>query len=417
MAKKTAKKSSGGMRVLLTVGSFTTGNVTARGDVHPHHQQNSLMKLIKIILNALLIALPLTASAQLGTWSTNNIANVPQSYADGAAAVLNGKIYAMGGGTYSCGTYTNLQVYNLTNNTWTTLLGMRTRRYEFGAAELNGLIYAVGGNPGCGNAAGLTVVEAYDPVSNTWSNRASLPTGGYGAAVARANGKIYFIGGSLNPTTVYAYNPTNDSWATKAPFLTNNAFCGVAVVNSIIYLIGGSLVGASANVYAYNPVTDSWTAKASMPTPRYDPAVGVIDGIIYVAGGVNTSGQRPRAVEAYNPQTDSWSTNTPLPFPILGASGAVVNGKLYVIGGYDTNNNTLATVEVFTPPPAGPVLNIAAVGSQSVLYWPASATNFILESTTNLSSPNWLTASDAVPVIAVIVSNQVPARYFRLKAQ
>lgn len=61
-----------------------------------------------------------------------------------------------------------------------------------------------------------------------------------------------------------------------------------------------------------------------------------------------------------------------------------------------------------------PTLNIASSGSQSVLFWPASGTNYILQSTTNLASPNWTTATDAVPVIAFTVTNTSPARFFRL---
>jgi len=63
-------------------------------------------------------------------------------------------------------------------------------------------------------------------------------------------------------------------------------------------------------------------------------------------------------------------------------------------------------------------LTIAAAGNESVLFWPASlGTNFILQSTTNLISPNWVTASDAVPVISFIVTNTSPTRFFRLQSQ
>jgi len=64
-----------------------------------------------------------------------------------------------------------------------------------------------------------------------------------------------------------------------------------------------------------------------------------------------------------------------------------------------------------------PSLNIAPFGNQSVLFWPAWATNYVLKSTTNLSSPNWVTVSDAVPVIAFTVTNTLPARFFRLQQQ
>jgi hypothetical protein len=65
-----------------------------------------------------------------------------------------------------------------------------------------------------------------------------------------------------------------------------------------------------------------------------------------------------------------------------------------------------------------PALSLATAGNQSVLFWPASAgTNYVLQSTTNLASPNWVTAGDAVPVIAVTVTNTSPARFFRLQSQ
>jgi formylglycine-generating enzyme required for sulfatase activity len=60
-------------------------------------------------------------------------------------------------------------------------------------------------------------------------------------------------------------------------------------------------------------------------------------------------------------------------------------------------------------------LGIAPVaGRQSLLYWPVSTTNYVLQTTTNLASPNWVTASNAVTVNAATVTNSAPAGYFRL---
>jgi formylglycine-generating enzyme required for sulfatase activity len=56
-----------------------------------------------------------------------------------------------------------------------------------------------------------------------------------------------------------------------------------------------------------------------------------------------------------------------------------------------------------------------AAGGQSVLYWPTSSTmNYVLQMTTNLGSPNWVTATNAVTVNAVMVTNSAPSGYFRL---
>jgi formylglycine-generating enzyme required for sulfatase activity len=56
-----------------------------------------------------------------------------------------------------------------------------------------------------------------------------------------------------------------------------------------------------------------------------------------------------------------------------------------------------------------------APGGQSLLYWPTSnTTNYVLQTTTNVASPNWVTASNAVTVNAATVTNSAPSGYFRL---
>jgi hypothetical protein len=71
----------------------------------------------------------------------------------------------------------------------------------------------------------------------------------------------------------------------------------------------------------------------------------------------------------------------------------------------------------YANPSPGPTLNIASAGNQSVLYWSASATNYVLQTTTNLSSPNWVTVTNGAPIIGLALTNTLPAAYFRLEQQ
>ncbi len=74
----------------------------------------------------------------------------------------------------------------------------------------------------------------------------------------------------------------------------------------------------------------------------------------------------------------------------------------------------LAVIAGAHPVPAQPTLSIATAGNQAVLFWPASAADYILQSTTNLATPIWVAANDATPVAAFTVANTSPARFFRL---
>jgi sugar lactone lactonase YvrE len=67
----------------------------------------------------------------------------------------------------------------------------------------------------------------------------------------------------------------------------------------------------------------------------------------------------------------------------------------------------------FQPPT--PQLNIAPAGDQIALFWPAWATNFVLESTADLSSTNWTAVTNGTPIIGVMVTNTSPALFFRLR--
>ena len=81
----------------------------------------------------------------------------------------------------------------------------------------------------------------------------------------------------------------------------------------------------------------------------------------------------------------------------------------------------LALLAGVQPVLAQPALGIVPTNNQVILFWPGSThgTNGVLQSATDLVSPNWLPATDAFPVaygsqIAVAVTNAAAARFFRL---
>jgi uncharacterized repeat protein (TIGR03803 family) len=117
-------------------------------------------------------------------------------------------------------------------------------------------------------------------------------------------------------------------------------------------------------------------------------------------------------------QITTHGTLTPLYSFTDGRDGADPLASLALAGGGNLYGTTDgggdgdgAVFELVLSPPA---LNILSDGRQSVLSWPAWASNYILQSTTNLASPHWATISNAVPGMAVTVTNSLPAQYFRL---
>ncbi len=275
-----------------------------------------------------------------------------------SSGVVNGKIYAIGGYTGSYSTSTSnivgtAEEYDPATNTWATKTSMPTARKGLAAAVVNGKIYAIGGSGNCaGNCAGSTV-EEYDPATDTWAMKAPMPTprGGTGAVV---NGKIYVIGGYMM-NTVEEYDPIANTWATKASMPTAREGLTSAVVNGKIYAIGGGQRDINNNIIelatveVYDSVLDTWLPKAPMPTARDGLTSQVVNGKIYAIGGFN--GTPLSMTEVYDPVANTWSSisaNYSMPTPRNQFASEVVNGIIYSIGGYGTTS--LTTVEAFTPP-------------------------------------------------------------------
>jgi N-acetylneuraminic acid mutarotase len=283
-----------------------------------------------------------------------------------SAAVVDDKIYVIGGAGADNLPLASVEVYDPTTGTWGECASMPTARAGFGASAVGGTIYAVGGT-----TMGLdkiAVVEAYDPATDTWTRKADMPTPRQALSVIAADGKVYAIGGggldrpddgweSVDPTmaatdfsTVEVYDPETDTWATGADMPTPRPAMTASAVGGKIYTFGGVVRRGGVDVTlsrveVYDTATNSWASATDLPTPRFFPASGVIDGRIYVVGGTASHGSASSqaelmrlrtplsVVEVYDPGSGRWTTKAELASPSGWLSASVVDGKLYVVGG------------------------------------------------------------------------------------
>ncbi len=129
-----------------------------------------------------------------------------------------------------------------------------------------------------------------------------MPTPRQYVAVANLNGILYVVGGEGSSSSalsvVEAYDPTTDAWTTKSPLPQGRSAPVAEVVNGVLYVVGGRNINGfyQKTVYAYDPTHDTWIQKSDMPTARDGAASSVLNGLLYVVGGYYQ-----RAVEAYKP--------------------------------------------------------------------------------------------------------------------
>src|SRR3972149_6681250 len=110
----------------------------------------------------------------------------------------------------------------VTENSWVSKAPMHQARSGLGAAVVDGKIYAIGGLTRSGSQSTYSggVVgtnEEYDPATNTWTYKTSMPHPRDYFAIGAYQKKIYCIGSGINEV----YDPATDMWETKTPMPTS----------------------------------------------------------------------------------------------------------------------------------------------------------------------------------------------------
>jgi uncharacterized repeat protein (TIGR03803 family) len=233
-------------------------------------------------------------------------------------------------------------------------------------------------------------------------------------------------GGSGGFGTVFAVN-TDGTGFTKLYNFTNgfdgaNPYAGLILSGNTLYgttEAGGSAYAAGA-VFAVNTDGTGFTnlhtftggTDGSVPLGRLVLSGNTLYGTAWQGGSsgcgtifaVNIDGTGFTTLHSFTggDGANPWaglilSSNT-----LYGTTGA----------GGSSGNGTVFALSL-----APPSLGIASIGNQVVVYWPASASTYVLQSTTNLSSTNWVSVSNGVPIIGVTLPNSPSGGFFRLQQQ
>jgi hypothetical protein len=253
------------------------------------------------------------------TWA--NRTSIPESSSRQKANVVRDKIYVMGGAIFPQGiikTSASNYVYDPATDSWSTMAPVPTPVEGYASAVLDDKIYIIGG----GTTTGFPIdasktVQIFDPESNQWSNGTSIPTGVSCAGACTTSGlfapeRIYVVGGttrvsggwlSIDPEAesktdlTQVYDPATGEWSLAAPMPDKRWFVSLLNVDDLLYAVGGQN-GSDDGIYVtersnmtevmqrfastkvqatvkYIPIGYNETPAAS-PTPTADTAPAVL---------------------------------------------------------------------------------------------------------------------------------------------
>jgi len=270
-------------------------------------------------------------------WSNGEL--MPTARSEITSAVLDDKIYVIGGFENGHSTTSAVEVYDPITNKWTTAVPLPQPLDHTAAAAFDGKLYVVGGN--YLNRDNLSnKMFIYNPDSGNWTEGTNLPSARGAMTANFVNGVLYAVGGIDSQKTLaslLAYDPTTNNWTEKAPMPTTaREHLTSAVVDGKLYVMGGRTSGMSANVdtnEVYDPKTDKWSVLEPMPSKRGGLAsAAAINGSIYVFGGEQPSGTFSNN-EKYDTTHNKWTIEAQMPTARHGLTAASIGDKIYIIGG------------------------------------------------------------------------------------
>ncbi|XP_066295436.1 kelch-like protein 24 isoform X2 [Branchiostoma lanceolatum] len=179
---------------------------------------------------------------------------------------------------------------------------METERHDHNLAVLQGKVYAIGGRNDIMPA--LASVEVYDRRENYWKKGVALPQARYNHAVAVLDGNIYVMGGydaeKKLTSTVYRFKPGDSQWHPQKDMPVRGACITAAALNGKIYV-----AGLHSKVLCFKPgeCGGAWSIAANTGVGRFC-GMAVYAGKIHIYGGYD-KGCGSRDIVCLDPETRS----------------------------------------------------------------------------------------------------------------
>ncbi|MDZ4121578.1 MAG: kelch repeat-containing protein, partial [Candidatus Cloacimonadaceae bacterium] len=289
-------------------------------------------------------------NVKTNAWSALTV--LPEARVLPATAVVNNKLYVMGG-SFNSLYWNTVYIYDLLTNQWLTpgAAMPATLAWHKAVSYQNRYIYIAGGINAVTGGVYQSAVHVYDTVTNTWTTATSMPAGRFGGAFAITGNSLVYTAG-----------------VDAAGYLTNTIYVGTISANPAVidWITARSSYPGISNAGS-GPMVNLAALEASHQKGDYRladyPAGGMYrfdggtwgDNSIIVAGGSNTGDwipTNPSPAYRYNPTTDTWTQQPNLLTPVLGAYFSTVKTgpttwNAVVASGYTGATSTPAT-QIYT---------------------------------------------------------------------
>lgn len=266
-------------------------------------------------------------------WSDRPAMSVARS--EHPAVILDERIVVLGGLIEAApgriAVTPTVEAYDPRADSWTRMSDLPQPRHHGMAAVVDDRLFAIGGF----SESGFTATDhVWELVGDTWVERAPLPEAiGAGAAVV-LDGRIFVVGGAPGGG-LHEYSVSDDAWETLPAPSTSREHLAAVVYEGEIWAIGGREPGSIHDtVEIYDPTTRTWRPGPTLGHRRSGFGAVVAGEFVYVAGGeVFGPDEALESAERFDPGTGEWTEFESLPVGIHGNPLVFLDGAIFLPGG------------------------------------------------------------------------------------
>jgi hypothetical protein len=311
-------------------------------------------------------------SVTIWDYLNNVFTSVPISvdlFCSGFASLADGRILVVGGfgGGNPIG-IANAEIFDPSNNSWTTVPNMFYRRWYPTATTLSDGRILVTAGWQTTNHTNAGIPEIYDPSKNQWTalTNANNPFETYPFMFVLQDGRVIHVGGTEYATNTDILNVSSQSWSVVDSRVIDGGAASMYLPGKIMK--AGSATdsqgsGPSANttfVLDTTQTSPTWQQTPSMAYPRsFLNLTALPDGSVLATGGETdknggTIGNAVYAAELWSPLTQTWTTMSSMKTPreyhstalLLPDARVLVSGMGNDFGQVPDETNA----EIFSPP-------------------------------------------------------------------
>lgn len=280
-----------------------------------------------------------------------SLPSLPRSTFYPVVAVVNRKLYLIGGEPYNRPNEVISYCYDFETFTWSEISEppSQSKPYKISNCATDGeYIFVLTHN----------TMLRYDTNTDKWDRMSARPSYSNGVTLSKIGRKIYVFGGNGNvESTATSYDIDTDTWQYIQSMTRYPRIYATSVsLNNSIQIYGGYGASSSDLVpdVGYDPEEDNYNAKfpgSSGFDKSSFPVSVVLNGNIYVMGGYTAGADKRSSNRCYNSITKTWSDKENVLTPRFGMAAVVYEGAIYTMSGSITTlyTNTSALFEKYTP--------------------------------------------------------------------